>query len=107
MKPEIIFALYKPHQNKENELKNLILKHIPILKSNKLITNREPILVQSKNDIYIEIFEWKSNNAVEEAHENPEVQKLWNEMKKICDFTNLESIEEVRKYFPQFKLIGL
>ena len=67
MKPEIVFALYKPHQNKENELKNLILKHIPILKSNKLITNREPILVQSKNGIYIEIFKWKSNNAVEEA----------------------------------------
>ena len=26
-------------------------------------------------------------------------------MEKVCDFTNLESIEEVREYFPQFKLI--
>jgi len=105
MKPEIVFAIYKPHQNKGNELKKLILKHVPILKSNKLITDREPVLVQSKNGIYIEIFEWKSNDAVEEAHENPEVQKLWDEMEKVCDFTNLESIEEVREYFPQFKPI--
>ena len=105
MKPEIVFAIYKPHENKENELKKLIAKHIPILKSNKLITDREPVLVQSKNGIYIEIFEWKSNDAVEEAHENPEVQKLWDEMEKVCDFTNLESIEEVREYFPQFKPI--
>ena len=105
MEPEIVFAIYKPHQNKGNELKKLILKHVPILKSNKLITDREPVLVQSKNGIYIEIFEWKSNDAVEEAHKNPEVQKLWDEMEKVCDFTNLESIEEVREYFPQFKPI--
>ena len=105
MKPEIVFAIYKPHKNKENELQELISKHVPILKSNKLITDREPVLVQSKNGIYIEIFEWKSNDAVEEAHENPEVQKLWDEMEKVCDFTNLESIEEVREYFPQFKPI--
>ena len=105
MKPEIVFAIYKPHKNKENELKELISKHVPILKSNNLITDRKPILVQSNNGIYIEIFEWKSNDAVEEAHENPEVKKLWDEMEKVCDFTNLESIEEVREYFPQFKPI--
>ena len=100
MKPEIVFAIYKPHQNKGNELKKLILKHVPILKSNKLITDREPVLVQSKNGIYIEIFEWKSNDAVEETHEIPEVQKLWDEMEKVCEFTNLESIEEVRDNSP-------
>ena len=96
MKPEIVFAVYKPHQNKENKLKKLIFKHIPILKSNKFITDREPILVQSKNGIYIEIFEWKSNEAVEEAHKNPEIQKLWDEMEKVCDFTNLKSIKQTR-----------
>ncbi len=78
MNPEIIFDIYKPHTNKGNKLKKLLSNHIPILKSNKLITNREPVLVQSKNGIYIEIFEWKSNDAIEEAHENPEIQKLWN-----------------------------
>ena len=102
MKSKIVFAIYKPHQNKGNELKKLILKHIPILKSNKLITNREPLLVQSKNGIYIEIFGWKSNDAVDEAHKNPEIQKLWDEMKKVCNYTNLESIDEVKEYFPQF-----
>ena len=106
MKPEIVFAIYKPHKNKENELKKLIAKHVPILKSNNLITDRKPIVVQSKNGIYIEIFEWKSNHAVEEAHENPEVQKLWDEMGKISDFTNLESLEEVKDFFPQFKPIN-
>ena len=43
--------------------------------------------------------------AIYKPHENPEVQKLWDEMEKVCDFTNLESIEEVREYFPQFKPI--
>ena len=106
MKHIIVFAIYKPHNNKENKLKKLIAKHIPILKSNNLITNREPIVVQSKNGIYIEIFEWKSNHSVEEAHGKPEVQKLWNEMGKVSDFTNLQSLEEVEEYFPQFKPIS-
>ena len=106
MNPVIVFAIYKPHQNKQNELKKLILKYVPILKSNKLITDREPVLVQSENGIYIEIFEWKSNDAIEEAHKNPEVQKLWDEIEKVCDFTNLESLEEVKDFFPQFKPIN-
>ena len=106
MKPEIVFAIYKPHNNKENELKELISKHVPILKSNNLITDRKPILVQSNNGIYIEIFEWKSNNSIEEAHENLEVQKLWDAMEKVCDFTTLESVKEVKEFFPHFKPIN-
>ncbi len=107
MNPEIVFAIYKPHTNKGNKLKKLLFNHIPILKSNNLITDRPSILVQSKNGIYIEIFEWKSNNAVEEAHKNSEVQKLWDEMAKVCDFTSLDSIEEAKEYFPQFKPMKL
>ena len=103
---EIVFAIYKPHENNEHELKELISKHVPILKTNNLITDRESILAQSNNGNYIEIFEWKSNDAIEEAHKNPEIQKLWDEMEKVCDFTNLESIEEVKDYFPQFTLIN-
>ena len=58
-------------------------------------------MVQSKNGIYIEIFVWKSNNAIEEAHKNSEVQKLWDEMAKVCDFTSLNSIEKAKEYFEQ------
>ena len=76
-----------------------------MLKTHNLITDRESILVQSNNGNYIEIFEWKSNDAIAEAHKNSEVQKLWDEMEKVCAFTTLESIEEVREYFPQFKPI--
>ena len=106
MKPAIVFAIYKPHNNKENELKELISKHVPILKSNNLITDRKPILVQSNNGIYIEIFEWKSNNSIEEAHGKLEVQKLWDAMEKVCDFTTLDSVEEVKEFFPHFKPIN-
>ena len=106
MKSEIVIAIYKPHENKEHELKELILKHMPILKTHNLITDRNPILAQSNNGNYIEIFEWKSNDAIEEAHKNPEVQTLWDEMEKVCDFTNLESLEEVKDFFPQFKPIN-
>ena len=71
MKPEIVFALYRPHEGKDAELRELIKKHIPTLRRLELVTDRAPILVKSKNGTYIEIFEWKSAESADQAHQHP------------------------------------
>ena len=48
MKPEIVFALYRPHEGKDAELRELIKKHMPTLRRLELVTDRIPILVKSK-----------------------------------------------------------
>lgn len=103
MSPEVVFALYRPHQGKESELRALIGEHIPTLRRLELITDRPAILVRSKNGTYIEIFEWRDADSSRQAHEHPEVARVWERMGGIADFPALDSLEEATTRFPHFE----
>ena len=105
MKPEVVFAMYKPHAGKDVELEKLIAQHVPTLKDLGLITDRPTITLKTKNSTYIEIFEWRDINAAEEAHEHPAVAKIWEKMSTVADFTNMKSLSENEDRFPHFKVI--
>lgn len=107
MKPEIVFALYRPHEGKDAELRELIKEHIPTLRRLELITDRVPILVKSRNGTYIEIFEWRSAESSAQAHEHPELARVWEVMGQIADFPALESLEEITGRFPHFEPVDL
>ena len=49
----------------------------------------------------VEIFEW-CDGAVEQAHSNPAVQKLWDEYVKVCDYVPLVGLSEFSDMFAQF-----
>ena len=106
-KPEVVFALYRPHPGKDEALRKLIPGHIPALKKLGLITDRPPILVRSRNGSYIEIFEWVSKNAAGVAHQHPEIAKIWEAMGAIADFPNLATLDEAGDQFPHFEAIDL
>src|SRR5262245_24594004 len=107
MKPEIVFALYKPHPGKDAELLEIIKQHVPTLRRLEMATDRPVVLVKSKNGTYIESFEWSTAEAAGLAHHHPEVAKVWEAMGKIADLAKLDSIEEVKEEFPHFKPINL
>lgn len=107
MKPEIVFAMYRPREGKESELLALIKEHIPTLRRFELITDRPSILVRSKNGTYIEIFEWRSKESAEVAHEHPAVAKVWEAMGGVSDFPGLDSLEEAAGKFPHFQPVNL
>jgi hypothetical protein len=107
MKPEVVFALYRPHDGKEAEFRELLAKHIPVLRRLELITDREPIIVKSKNGTYIEIFEWRAADSASRAHELPEVAQVWEAMGRVADLPALESLDEVSGQFPHFEPITL
>jgi hypothetical protein len=102
MSPQIAFALYRPHEGKDAELRELIAHHIPTLRRLELITDRAPILVKTKNRTYIEIFEWRTSESAYAAHHHPEVAKVWEAMGKVADFPTLETLDESKKQFPNF-----
>lgn len=106
MDHRIVLALYRPHDGKDSELRNLIAEHIPTLRQLDLITNREPILMRSENGTYIEIFEWASPEASNLAHQHPEVAKVWEKMAKVAELTELTHIC-VNRIAPLLALIAL
>ena len=105
--PQVVFALYRPHEGKDAELRRLIVQHLPVLRRLEMITDRPPVLVRSKNGTYIEVFEWRSAAMSGRAHEHPEVAGLWKAMGQIADFPGLEGLEEAKERFPHFEPVAL
>ncbi|MEW6730048.1 MAG: hypothetical protein AB1489_01805 [Acidobacteriota bacterium] len=107
MTPQIVFALYRPHEGKDEELRKLIAQHVPTLRKLELITDRPAVLVKSKNGTYIEIFEWRTAQSSEQAHHHPEVAKVWEAMDKVADLPALDTLEEIKGRFPHFEPVNL
>jgi len=103
----IVFAMYKPHDGKENELKGLLKKHFPVLREYGLITERVPLIVKSGNGTYIEIFEWESEESVNKAHDHPAVADIWEKMAQISEFSTMSKLTEVEGMFPHFEPVPI
>ncbi len=103
MEQRIVIVAYKPKVGKEQALHQLMREHLSILKSQGLVTDRASILMEAKDGTIIEVFEWKSQAAIEQAHTNPEVLKLWASYAEVCDYVPVAQVEEAANLFSSFK----
>ena len=90
MEPRIVIVAYKPKPGKENELMQLALEHYPTLKDQGLVTDRTPILMKAKDGTIIEVFEWKSHAAIEQAHTNKPFFKCGRNTTRFVNISLLE-----------------
>ena len=107
MKPELVIALYRPHPGKDTELRKLIAQHLPVLRRLELVTDRAAIVMKAKDGTYIEIFEWRTAESADLAHQLPEVAQVWEAMGKIADFPKIAELEEIQEHFPHFQPVQL
>jgi hypothetical protein len=98
----IVIVAYKPKPGKAEALKELTKTHVPCLKREGFVTDREPIIMETADGTIIEVFEWLSAEAIQKAHSNPEVQKMWGEYAAVCDYLPLNSLSEAGNMFADF-----
>lgn len=98
----ITIAVYRPKAGKETQLLGLVKEHVPILKSLGLITDRQPVVMQAEDRTIVEVFGWKSADAIKEAHTNPEVRKLWGRFSEVCDYDIPTNVKEFTTMFSEF-----
>lgn len=98
----IVIVGYKPKPGKASELRSLAKDHVSILQREGLVTERAPFLMAAKDGTVIEVFEWKSKEAIESAHSNPRVLELWKRYDEVCDYVPVASIEEISQLFSEF-----
>jgi quinol monooxygenase YgiN len=103
---KMAIAMYKPFAGKEAALHKLVTLHIPTLREENLITDREPIQLKSSDGTIIEIFEWRSAEATDKAHVLPSVQKIWEAMGEVAAFKTLSDLPESQQPFPNFQPLG-
>lgn len=101
-KPEVVIAMYRPKAGRLPELEALVKKHFGTLKEYGLTTEQGSFIGRSEDGSIIEIFEWISRSAAEQAHDHPAVAKIWEAMAMVCDFGCLEQMPEAKNRFPHF-----
>ena len=102
MEERVVIVAYKPKPGKIEELRYLMRGHCSILRQQNLITDRPSTLMEAKDGTIIEVFEWKSKAAIEQAHSNPEVLKLWGQYAEVCDYIPIGKVEEAANLFSDF-----
>jgi len=101
--PVIAIAAYRPRAGKERELLAAVRDHMPVLRREQLITDRAPYVMRAEDGTIVEIFEWNSDDAIEQAHSNPEVQKLWARFNEACEYIPLVNLAECKEMFANFE----
>ena len=63
--------------------------------------------MRAKDGTIIEVFEWASPAATEEAHGNPRVQQMWARFAACCDYAPLNTLPETADLFAEFEPVDL
>ena len=99
-----MIAAYRPKPGKANELRKLIHEHRRTLDEAQLTSPKPTILLRARSDgTLLEIFEWASSKAADEAHQHPSIRGMWNKLARVADFVPLSEVEEANNAFSHFE----
>lgn len=102
----MVMALFRPKPGKEDDLMACMREHVPVLRARKLATERPSTILRASDGTLVEIFEWVSQAAIDAAHHDPEVGKLWARYEHCCDYVTLADLPEAKEMFPGFALVA-
>ena len=99
----ICIVAYRPKPGHEKELLEIVRSRVPTLRKEGLVTDRVPVIMRAKDNTIVEVSEWKSREAIEEAHQNPRVLAMWDKFFAICDCVPFKTLAEAEEMFPNFQ----
>jgi quinol monooxygenase YgiN len=99
----IVIVAYRPKPGKESETLDLVRSRVPTLHNEALVTERTSIIMRARDGTIIEVSEWKSQEAIDAAHKNPNVLAMWNRFFAVCDCVPLNQLSESAEMFAGFE----
>jgi protein tyrosine phosphatase (PTP) superfamily phosphohydrolase (DUF442 family) len=101
--PRTVIVGYRPKPGKHAALDALMCTHFARLYEQGLVTRRRPIVMRARDGTVLEVFEWKSQLAIDEAHSNAAVLAMWGEYAEVCDYVPVGSVAEAAELFSGFE----
>ena len=98
----LVIVAYRPKPGQGEALRRLVLDHVPALRAAGLVTDRVPIAMEAEDGTLIEVFEWKSTDAIRAAHEHPAVREMWERFGGVCDYVPVGEVAEAGQLFSEF-----
>lgn len=102
----IVICAFRPKPGKETDLRKVVADHLDVLRSQGLATDRKSIVGKAKDGTIIEVFEWMSEKAIDDAHKNAMVRQLWDRYEACCDSISLRNVAETESPFPGFEPVN-
>ena len=103
---QYVIAVYKSKPGMDAELIACVRNHMPVLRAEELVTEREAVVLRAPDGAIVEIFEWKSEEAVAAAHHNEAVRALWGRFDACSTFGTLATLPGADTPFPHFERIS-
>jgi hypothetical protein len=101
----IVIAAFRPKQGMQQRLLDVVAKHWRVLHERNLVTDRPRIAMQAADGTVVEVFEWRSAEAVAQAHSDPVVLALWSEFEEVCDYVPVADVPESQRLFSEFSAL--
>ncbi len=102
-----VIVAYTAKPGKEAQLLEAVRKHIHVLRTEQLVSDHPASVMRASEGTIIEVFEWRSAEAIHKAHSNPAVAALWSEFGAVCDYTPLGQLAETQQLFAEFESVQL
>jgi quinol monooxygenase YgiN len=99
----IVIVAYRPKSGRKSETLDLVRSRVPTLRRENLVTDRVPTIMEARDGTIIEVSEWKSGEAIDAAHKNPNVLAMWNRFFEVCDCVPLNTVAESAEMFAGFQ----
>ena len=80
-----VIVAYRPKPGKGDELLELVRIRVPTLRKEGLISDRVPTIMRARDGTIIEVSEWKSREAIDAVHKNPNVLAMCEKFFAACD----------------------
>jgi len=101
-----VAVAYGTKPGKENELLELIRNRVPTLRKESLVTDGKPVIMRARDGTIIGVSEWKSREAIDVAHRNPNVLAMWEKFFTLCDCVPLKTLPEAEEMFAGFEPVA-
>ena len=98
-----VIVAYRPKPGKEDDLLELVRSRVPTLRKEGFVSDRAPTIMRARDGTILEVSEWKSREAIDAAHKNPNVLAMWEKFFAVCDCVPLNTLAEAGEMFAGFK----
>jgi quinol monooxygenase YgiN len=98
-----VIVAYRPKLGKADELVDLVRSRVPTLRQEGLVSDRASTIMRARDGTIIEVSEWKSREAIDAAHKNPNVLAMWEKFFAVCDCVPLNTLAEADEMFAGFE----
>jgi quinol monooxygenase YgiN len=103
---QVVIVAYRPKVGKSKELLAAVEKHVRVLREENLATDRAATVLKAKDGTIVEVFEWRSAEAIQAAHTNAAVLAMWDDFWAASDVVPLSDLAEAKALFAEFEAVA-